>query len=693
MSEVNPMTDLGVYTYKEVFEPTSEELQTPLLYQRKKEKFHHTYLLQKYSPGIHEVTGDNSIIKYFDIFSNAYIDYVEYINVLNNYFDMNGKLQQEVKKKYNQYMNPRIIKDKCYYDPIVTFVDTNNKYYNYNTSNKLPNGITIKLIIVQIAHIPFDYSLKQEMRTNPDYTQHGYFSYNGFYILSWSYFYSVWQIHALPQDVYLEDGQRNLIGQKPFYVNIKYTFSVSTKHLTFFNSVYYLPAYLNNDKNYNVSIGWIDTYLYQYQLVKVKPDAELPVFNVYKYPYNFIPFARKLYYFFNTNNDEIFKLNEKQQKLYYDSKILLEIQKRTVKDTKNNEKPKTATQIAAENELRIDEEMIQNSRPFVRINTKNHFIGENSRFYVGEHPFIEEQEVGSMVIYPGYEVQLRYKNIIRKSEMTDKGLVETKKPETTIRTGIYTGTRTSFKNAENMKGEKIKVLKLILRPQTLEFNNEYEKSIDEEYIRKNTKFVRIFPCLKFDCKSERYLKSSLLKSENVKFKEISGIILSPKTEVELITTKNKSKTYYNDNENDSKEIKISNNSYIELKLREYIKAQPSVSSMPYSNYASEENNKDPMSYSFVETENTRDNINDNDPSSYSYTDPIDTTSYHLEPIYVDDQSKFDNNPNLVNDNDKDNKNETKEENERDFSLFYIIITFIGMLILIVITVRVLKKPK
>ena len=36
MSEVNPMTDLGVYIYTEVFKPTKEELETSLRYQRKK---------------------------------------------------------------------------------------------------------------------------------------------------------------------------------------------------------------------------------------------------------------------------------------------------------------------------------------------------------------------------------------------------------------------------------------------------------------------------------------------------------------------------------------------------------------------------------------------------------------------------------------------------------------------------------
>ena len=123
MSEVNPMTDLGVYTYKEVFEPTSEDLETPLRYQRKKEKFHHTYLLQKYSPGIHEVTGDNSIIKYFDIFSNAYIDVL--IENENRHINSNGEIDYDQKIKYDSYKNARIYREKSYYDPIVTFVDTN----------------------------------------------------------------------------------------------------------------------------------------------------------------------------------------------------------------------------------------------------------------------------------------------------------------------------------------------------------------------------------------------------------------------------------------------------------------------------------------------------------------------------------------------------------------------------------------
>ena len=74
-------------------------------------------------------------------------------------------------------------------------------------------------------------------------------------------------------------------------------------------------------------------------------------------------------------------------------------------------------------------------------------------------------------------------------------------------------------------------------------------------------------------------------------------------------------------------------------------------------------------------------------SSYSFNDPTDTTS-------LDDQSRFDT---VLNDQNKDNENNNKtkekKENEQDFSLFYVIITFFGIVILIVITVRVLKKKR
>ena len=489
MSEVNPMTDLGVYTYTEVFE-TSQQSQVH--YQTKKKEFHESYLLGKYPPGIHEVTGEKSIIKYFDIFSNADIDVL--IENENRHINSNGEIDYDQKRKYDTYKNSRIYREKSYYDPIVTFVDTNYKYYNYNTGDKLPSGITIKLIIVQIAHIPFDYSLLQKKGTDSiqEYTDKGYFSYNGFYIYSWSLFYSVWQIHALPRNVYIRAENKTVTIQNPFYIDVYY-YTLSWKRLTFFSSVFYLPAYLKQDRNFYISLGWINTLTDEYKKVKITPDAELPVFNVYKYPYFYFTFGI-LSYNFDTNNNDIFTLTDKQRKLYFKSKIVLYNKEHNIEDLKNNDKPKIQKKNDAEKELEIDEEMIKNSRPFVRINTKPYFLGNNERLIPGAHNF-KEKDFGSMVIYPGYEVQLWYKRIIQINEdfneevyddVTEKykTVTHTKKITTTenqINTEIYTDQKVEFKNT-------VKLIKLILRP----INNNENKTKTEKEKEKENDFSVFF---------------------------------------------------------------------------------------------------------------------------------------------------------------------------------------------------------
>ena len=49
--------------------------------------------------------------------------------------------------------------------------------------------------------------------------------------------------------------------------------------------------------------------------------------------------------------------------------------------------------------------MIQDKTPFVRINTKVQFTGKNIRSEQGEKVFNKGKHVGSMMIYPGYEVE------------------------------------------------------------------------------------------------------------------------------------------------------------------------------------------------------------------------------------------------------------------------------------------------
>jgi hypothetical protein len=154
---------------------------------------------------------------------------------------------------------------------------------------------------------------------------------------------------------------------------------------------------------------------------------------------------------------------------------------RNIEDLKNNDKPKIQNEIDAEKELGIDEEMIKKCRPFVRINTKPYFLGNNERLIPGTYNF-KEKDFGSMVIYPGYQVQVWYKRIIEINEdstekvyddVTEKykTVTHTKKITTTenqINTEIYTDKKVEFKNT-------VKLIKLILRS-----NNENKTETEKE---------------------------------------------------------------------------------------------------------------------------------------------------------------------------------------------------------------------
>ena len=256
--DVDPMTDLGVYTYSDVFDSkiqefyreiidennvvhTVKDYETRINYLARKKKFHEDYLIKPYSPGIHKVDKKNSEIKYIDVFSNAYTNYQK-----EKHYKNNGKIYD----------------DKCFYDPIVTLVDTNNNYYTYNIADKLKENIRIKLIIVQISHIPFKENLVQKQSTGwapwffthmyvkSLFYSHDYYNYLNFYIYSWMQFFTVWQIHSKPQFSFREYSFKQL----PFNVYIQYGEdpTIKPQRLTFFNSVFYLPAYLKNDKNYKI---------------------------------------------------------------------------------------------------------------------------------------------------------------------------------------------------------------------------------------------------------------------------------------------------------------------------------------------------------------------------------------------------------------------------------------------------------
>ena len=107
--------------------------------QKLKAIFKEENFLATYPPGIHRVEKNANNIKYFETFSSVDID-VSYTP--KGYPD------------HSDLINKRVYKDKCYYDPIVTFVDSNKKYYTYNYGSNLENDIVIELIIIQISHFP-----------------------------------------------------------------------------------------------------------------------------------------------------------------------------------------------------------------------------------------------------------------------------------------------------------------------------------------------------------------------------------------------------------------------------------------------------------------------------------------------------------------------------------------------------------
>ena len=189
MPEFNPMTDVGIYTYKNIFIPDNSRLNVGN--QQHKAIFREENFLATYPPGIHRVEKNANNIKYFETFSSVDID-VSYTP--KGYPD------------HSDLINKRVYKDKCYYDPIVTFVDTNKKYYTYNYGSNLENDIVIELIIIQISHFPFNSELIQKYNLTPEYENaydnvgsydcEGKLKKSGYDVIDKHH--DCWQIHVKP---------------------------------------------------------------------------------------------------------------------------------------------------------------------------------------------------------------------------------------------------------------------------------------------------------------------------------------------------------------------------------------------------------------------------------------------------------------------------------------------------------------
>ena len=438
----NPMTDIGIRTYSSVLVKDSSFVSEFI----QKKKFREQYLITTYPPGVHAVKDIHSGIKSFDTFSNANI----------------------VFRKDTQHLlvNKRIVRKKCYYDPIVTLVDTNDKYYTYNYGNVIDNGVKIKLIVVQISHIPFDKKLLQN-----EEIQYNYFSLD---LTNYGFdeFYdkkgpknkfstqNVWQI-------------RSKKTQSAYHVDVQYTDGnkKSKQTLSFFSSVFYLPAYLQSDKNFYISVSPI---IFNYTEISITDDARLPLFKIYNYP---MPKHAPVYFF---EFDYIFEIKKTQRE-----EIVNDKEGKTARVTPNKqftedgEKTRNIVKNDFDKENEIDAEKSRNSEPFVRINDRRYLKGiNNERFSEGAYNFEMSKNIGSMVIYRGYEVELTYKKFTyetryRYENESDDETGETKQVKVTYRekvnTELVNKTYTQSKDQKyiNVHHKNIlEVTRLVLRPQS-----------------------------------------------------------------------------------------------------------------------------------------------------------------------------------------------------------------------------------
>ena len=111
----------------------------------------------------------------------------------------------------------------------------------------------IKLIIVQFSHIPFDQRLLQQYVLHENINDY-YSSRIRVFLQNELFAHSdTWQIefHSKPAPSN-KDPTINL--QNSFNVYVEYTDGKSSQTLFFYSSVFYLPASLKSDKNFNAEV-------------------------------------------------------------------------------------------------------------------------------------------------------------------------------------------------------------------------------------------------------------------------------------------------------------------------------------------------------------------------------------------------------------------------------------------------------
>ena len=213
------------------------------------------------------------------------------------------------------------------YGPIITLIDINNNYYNFNeySMEELPDKIYTR-IIIQISHIPIEYELEvgneiveyydnNKKKVTPIVDDDGGDLYNNVYQIK------IQQVKML-----------KLIGSD----------ETSRDTYMFFSSVIYLPAYTINKKNVTRDDFTEHDYFEYVNESKQKPLQFIGLHTFYPresfYSYTFYQFVNVRMKLINANKDDldaqIQKLRVEYLKLVpiiertTDENVLLELNKR-----------------------------------------------------------------------------------------------------------------------------------------------------------------------------------------------------------------------------------------------------------------------------------------------------------------------------------------------------------------------------
>jgi len=209
-------------------------------------------------------------------------DHIMYTQIFTwGYHDLQNNIQSYKIHAPEMLIENTYLEDGIDYSPIITLVDNENNYYNFNDLEieKLPER-KYKIIIIQISHIPIRYDLKHDNDGNLIGTQVvEYYDNNGNKVNATDDYYSdVYQIKIEEIDVIALICDKKI----PFETKEQYYF---------YSSVLYLPAYTQER-----------TFIKRFEDYSMPDDVEAMLNNdpdtplTFKFLHTFTP--NKIYYYY-----------------------------------------------------------------------------------------------------------------------------------------------------------------------------------------------------------------------------------------------------------------------------------------------------------------------------------------------------------------------------------------------------------